>query len=54
MGVTHADLKGDTVSFRIRALPNDPEIKEKKMEFLGWGENAKLEMSASIGFELSD
>ena len=54
MGVTHADWKGDTVSFRIRALPNDPEIKEKKMEFLGWGENAKLEMSASIGFELSD
>jgi len=54
MGVTHADWKGDTVSFRIRALPSDPEIKEKKMEFLGWGENAKLEMSASIGFELSD
>jgi len=38
MGVTHPDWSGDTVNFKLRALPTDPEIKEKKTDFLGWGE----------------
>jgi hypothetical protein len=38
-GVAYLNWKDCSVGFRLRSLPNDPEAKEKRINFLGWGEN---------------
>lgn len=45
--------KEHSLSFRVRALPNDTEVKAKRIDFLGWGENQLLESTVSISFDLS-